>query len=120
MKRGNVPTQSWSGKSAVFLMESALTWVSLFTQIYHKIVFIVLVKGSIYQLFFLKNFKFHKFVTRVIKMIYSITIINIDTPTMGQHGSFQQIQMYPNTLKIHMVCVTYIQQIYPVFLPTLF
>jgi hypothetical protein len=24
-KRGNVPTQSWSGKSAVFLMESALT-----------------------------------------------------------------------------------------------
>ena len=25
MKRGNVPTQSWSGKSAVFLMESALT-----------------------------------------------------------------------------------------------
>ena len=28
------------------------------------------------------------------------------------HGRFQQIQMYPNTLKIHMVCVTYIQQIY--------
>ena len=25
MKRGNVPTQSWSGKSAVFVMESALT-----------------------------------------------------------------------------------------------
>ena len=25
MKRGNVLTQSWSGKSAVFLMESALT-----------------------------------------------------------------------------------------------
>jgi hypothetical protein len=25
MKRGNVPTQSWSSKSAVFLMESALT-----------------------------------------------------------------------------------------------
>jgi hypothetical protein len=25
MKRGYVPTQSWSGKSAVFLMESALT-----------------------------------------------------------------------------------------------
>jgi hypothetical protein len=24
-KRGNVPTQSWSGKSAVLLMESALT-----------------------------------------------------------------------------------------------
>ena len=24
-KRGNVPTQSWSSKSAVFLMESALT-----------------------------------------------------------------------------------------------
>ena len=24
-KRGNVPTQNWSGKSAVFLMESALT-----------------------------------------------------------------------------------------------
>jgi hypothetical protein len=24
-KRGNVPTQSWSGKSTVFLMESALT-----------------------------------------------------------------------------------------------
>ena len=24
-KRGNVPTQSWSGKFAVFLMESALT-----------------------------------------------------------------------------------------------
>jgi hypothetical protein len=24
-KRGNVPTKSWSGKSAVFLMESALT-----------------------------------------------------------------------------------------------
>jgi hypothetical protein len=23
-KRGNVPTRSWSGKSAVFLMESAL------------------------------------------------------------------------------------------------
>jgi hypothetical protein len=25
-----------------------------------------------------------------------------------KHGRFQQIQMYPNTLKIHMVCVTYI------------
>ena len=25
MNGGNVPTQSWSGKSAVFLMESALT-----------------------------------------------------------------------------------------------
>jgi hypothetical protein len=25
MKCGNVPTRSWSGKSAVFLMESALT-----------------------------------------------------------------------------------------------
>jgi hypothetical protein len=25
MKRGNVPTLSWSSKSAVFLMESALT-----------------------------------------------------------------------------------------------
>jgi len=25
MKRGNVPTQSWSSKSAVFLMDSALT-----------------------------------------------------------------------------------------------
>ena len=24
-KRGNVPTQSWSGKSAVFLMDSVLT-----------------------------------------------------------------------------------------------
>jgi hypothetical protein len=24
-KRGNMPTQSWSSKSAVFLMESALT-----------------------------------------------------------------------------------------------
>jgi hypothetical protein len=37
-------------------------------------------------------------------------IINIDTPTWPGH--FQQIQMYPNTLNIHMVCVTYIQQIY--------
>ena len=30
-----------------------------------------------------------------------------------QHAwPLQQIQIYPNTLKIHMVCVTYIQQIY--------
>jgi hypothetical protein len=33
------------------------------------------------KLFFIKKFKFHKFVTRVIKMINFITIINIDTPT---------------------------------------
>jgi len=40
-------------------------------------------------------------------MINFITITSIH-----QHGHFQQIQMYPNTLKIHMVCVTCIQQIY--------
>ena len=50
------------------------------TQIHHKIVFIVLVKGSIWIIFH-KKFKFHKFVKRVIKMINFITIINIDTPT---------------------------------------
>jgi hypothetical protein len=32
-------------------------------------------------LFFIKKFKFHKFVKRVFKMINFITIINIDTPT---------------------------------------
>jgi hypothetical protein len=35
----------------------------------------------VYELFFIKKCKFHKFVTRVIKMINFITILNIDTPT---------------------------------------
>ena len=35
----------------------------------------------LYELFKKKKFKFHKFVTRVIKMINFITIINIDTTT---------------------------------------
>ena len=51
-----------------------------YTQIHHKIVFILLVKGSI-RIIFHKKIKFHKFVSRVIKMINFITIINIDTPT---------------------------------------
>jgi hypothetical protein len=34
-----------------------------------------------HELFFIYKFKFHNFVTRVIKIINFITIINIDTPT---------------------------------------
>ena len=33
----------------------------------------------LYELFFIRKFKFHKFVTRIIKMIN--VVINIDTPT---------------------------------------
>jgi hypothetical protein len=45
-----------------------------YTQIHHKIVFILLVKGSI-RIIFHKKIKFHKFVSRVIKMIKIIICI---------------------------------------------
>ena len=48
-----------------------------YTQIHHKIVFILLVKGSI-RIIFHKKIKFHKFVSRVIKMINFITISILD------------------------------------------
>ena len=85
-----------------------------YTQIHHKIVCIVLVKGSVWIIFH-KKFKFHKFVTRVIKMINFITIINIDTPTWP----LPQIQMYPKTQNSYGTCMCYLHTT-QIFLPTLF
>ena len=56
-----------------------------YTQIHHKILFTVLVKGSIWIIFHKKNSNFinlsQDWRVPVIKMINFITIINIDTPT---------------------------------------
>ena len=82
-----------------------------YTQIHHKIVFIVLVKGSnLYELFFIKKLKFHKFVTRVIKMINYIYYKH-------RYTNMAASNKYKHTQNSYGMCYLHTTNI---FLPTLF